>query len=65
MYSPKLYKYRDFYVLYIPTVHAFGWLLLTLTLLKQTHIHDVFAPLGILLYIQDYNGDILGLIILI
>ena len=24
MYSPRLYKYRDSYVLYIPTVHNFG-----------------------------------------
>ena len=23
MYSPRLYKYRDLYVLYIPTVHTF------------------------------------------
>ena len=26
MYSPRLYKYRDSYVLYIPTVHGFGLL---------------------------------------
>ena len=38
MYSPRLYKYRDSYVLYIPTVQAFGSLLLTQTLLVQTHI---------------------------
>ena len=46
MYSPRLYKYRDSYVLYIPlpTVHAFGSVLLTHTLLVQTHIHDVSAP---------------------
>ena len=24
MYSPRLYKYRDSYVLYLPKVHAFG-----------------------------------------
>ena len=44
MYSPRLYKYRDSYVLYIPTVHAFGSLLLTHTLLVQTHTHDVSTP---------------------
>ena len=37
MYSPRLYKYRDSYVLYIPTVHAFGSVFLTHTLLVQTH----------------------------
>jgi len=38
MYSPRLYKYKDSYVLYIPiTVHAFGSVLLT-------HTHDVSAP---------------------
>ena len=26
MYSPRLYKYRDSYVLYKPTVHTFGTL---------------------------------------
>ena len=31
-------------VLYIPKVHAFGSLLLTHTLLVQTHIHNVSAP---------------------
>ena len=45
MYSPRLYKHRDSYVLYIPTVHAFGSLLLTHTILVQTNIHDVSAPL--------------------
>ena len=44
MYSPRLYKYRDSYVLYIPLVHAFGSVLLTHTVLVQTHIHDVSAP---------------------
>ena len=44
MYSPRLYKYRDYYVLYIPTVQAFGSVFLTHTLLVQTHIHDVSAP---------------------
>ena len=29
MYSPRLYKYRDLYVLYVPAVHAFGSVLLT------------------------------------
>ena len=37
IYSPRLYKYRDSYVLYIPTVHAFGSVFLTHTLLVQTH----------------------------
>ena len=39
MYSPRLYKYRDSYVLYIPTVHTFGS-----ALLVQTLTHDVSAP---------------------
>ena len=43
MYSPRLYKYRNSYALYIPTVHAFGSVLLTHTLLVQTHLHDVSA----------------------
>ena len=38
------YKCRDSYVLYIPTVHAFGSVLLTHTLLVQTHTNDVSAP---------------------
>ena len=38
------HKCRDSYVLYIPTVHAFGLILLTHTLLVQTHTHDVSAP---------------------
>ena len=37
------HKCRDSYVLYIPTVHAFGLVLLTHTLLVQTHTHDVSA----------------------
>ena len=45
MYSPRLYKYRDSYVLYIATVHTFGSVNFTHTLLLQTHIHDVSAPL--------------------
>ena len=44
MHSSGLYKYRDSYVLYIPTVHAFGSLLLTHTLLVQTHINAVSVP---------------------
>ena len=41
------HKCRDSYVLYIPTVHAFGYLLLTHTLLVQTHTwyrHITFPP---------------------
>ena len=38
------HKCRDSYVLYILTVHAFGLVLLTHTLLVQTHTHDVSAP---------------------
>ena len=44
MYSPRLYKYLDSYVLYTYTVHAFGSVVLTHTLLVQTHTHDVSAP---------------------
>ena len=32
------------YALHIPTVHAFGSLSLTNTILAQTHIHDVSTP---------------------
>ena len=38
------HKCRDSYVLYIPTVHPFGLVLLTHTLLVKTHTHDVSAP---------------------
>ena len=38
------HKCRNSYVLYIPSVHASGSLLLTHTLLVQTHIHDVSTP---------------------
>ena len=44
MYSPRLYKYQDYYVLYMPTVHAYSSLLLTHTLFVQTHLHEVPAP---------------------
>ena len=44
MYSLRLYKYRDSYVLYTPTVQLFCSLLHTHTLLVQTHKHDVSAP---------------------
>ena len=44
MYSLSLYKYRDSYVLYTPTVQLFSFLLHTHTLLVQTHKHDVSAP---------------------
>ena len=37
MFSPRLYKYRDSYILYIPTVHTFGTV-------NFTHSHDVSAP---------------------
>ena len=37
-------KYRDSYVLYIPTVHTFGSVNFTHTLLVQTHPNDVSAP---------------------
>ena len=44
MYSLRLYKYRDSYVLYTPTVQLFSSLLHTHTLLVKTHKHDVSAP---------------------
>jgi len=43
MYSPRLYKYRDSYVLYIPTVHAFGSVFLTHTFWYR-HTHMTFLP---------------------
>ena len=55
MYTPRLYKYRDSYVLYIPTVHAFGSVFLTHTLLVQTHTHDVSATW--LLYSGKRSGQ--------
>ena len=36
MYSPRLYKYRDSYVRYIPSVHAM--------VRDSLHTHDVSAP---------------------
>ena len=41
------HKCRDSYVLYIPTVHAIGLVLLTHTLFVQTHTHDVSVPCGL------------------
>ena len=38
------HKCRDSYVLYIPTVHPFGLVLLTHTLLVQMHTHMTFPP---------------------
>ena len=49
MYSPRLprlYKYRDSYVLYLPTVHAFGSIFLTHTLLVYRHPYMTFPPPG-------------------
>ena len=43
MYSLRLYKYRDSYVLYKPTVHAFCSLLLTHTLWYR-HTCMTFLP---------------------
>ena len=43
MYSSRLYKYRDSYVLYIPTVHTFGTLTLH-TLFWYRHPHMTFPP---------------------
>ena len=45
MYSPRLFKYRDSYVLYIPTVHAFGSVSLH-TLFWYRHTHMTFPPPG-------------------
>ena len=47
------HKCRDSYVLYIPTVNAFGLVLLTHTLLVQTHTHDVSAPCVIVISCRD------------
>ena len=44
MYSPRLYKYLDSSVLNTPTVHQFGSLSQTHTLLVQTHTPNVSAP---------------------
>ena len=45
MFSPRLYKYWDLHVLYTPTVHTFGTVNFTHTLLVQTHTWR-FHPLG-------------------
>ena len=51
MYSPRLYKYRDSNVLYKPTVHTFGSVNFTHTLLVQTHTPPWrFRPLIIVLF---------------
>ena len=47
MYSPRLYKYQDSYVLYIPTVHTFGTVNFTYSFGTDTHTHDVSAPPGV------------------
>ena len=44
MYSPRQNKYQDSYVLYIPTVHTFGTVNFTHTILVQTHPHEVSTP---------------------
>ena len=55
MHSPRLYKYRDSFVLYKhkDTVHTFDTVTgnLTHTLLVQTHKHGVSAPWGKRLYL--------------
>ena len=54
------HKCRDSYVLYIPTVlHTFGLVLLTHTLLVQTHTHDVSAPWFIGLGIENFKNIII------
>ena len=53
MYSPRIYKYRDSQVLYIPTVHIFSSVLLTHTLLVQTHRHDVSTPCEFLRFLGN------------
>jgi len=45
MYSRRLYKYRDSYVLHIPTVHTFGTVNLH-TLFWYRHTHMTFPPPG-------------------
>ena len=58
MYSLRLYKYRDSYVLCILTVHAFGSVLHTHTLLIETHIHEISAPCTVhLMYITFNTGQ--------
>ena len=56
MYSPRLYKERDSYVLYIPTVHAFGSLSLTNTFWYR-HTNMTFPPPGFLpvYFFQGHN----------
>ena len=45
MYSPRLYKYRDSYVLQNLQYTTHLWYgILTHTLLVQTHTYDVSAP---------------------
>ena len=60
MYSPRLYKYRDSSVLYKPTVHLFGSLSQTHTLLVQTHTNDIFASWGMILHCSLMVGLYIG-----
>ena len=47
MYSTRLYKYRDSYVLYIPTVHTFRLVLLTHSFkFWYRHTDRTFPPSG-------------------
>ena len=47
MDSPRLNKYRDSYVLYIPTVHTLSSVNFTYSILVQTHtlcIENILTP---------------------
>ena len=44
MYSPRLYKYRDSYVLYKLKVHTFGTVSFTHALFWYRHTHMTFSP---------------------
>jgi len=60
MYSPRLYKYRDSYVLYKPTVHTFGTLNWH-TLFWYRHTHMTFPPPGVnpilrIFSVMDFNN---------
>ena len=50
MYSPRLYKYRDSYVLYKPIVHTFGTVTLH-TLFWYRHTHKTFPPLDFCIFL--------------
>ena len=53
-FSPRLYKYRESFVLYIPTVHAFGSVLHTV--FWQRHTYMTCPPPGVYFLAKSHEG---------